>query len=510
MAIQGNTLYVTAGAQGIRIFDIVDPNHLTLVLTQSTPFAWDVELFGGIVVVGTDAGIHTFQISAQGGGLTNIENYVYENSFSDFDVWDVKVIGDIAYIAGGNDRLYTLNIKDPNNPVLLDRWSTGNDGFLKLDVDGQFAHCANTTGEFVFDVSNPNNIRYLGMLSGAGMYDVMAIGNFGHVVLDSVYGIGNWTSPTDPAVFKMLSFPANLTSVFVNGRNAFVGEYSGGSDHCIYAIDIINSPKIIDNGGAVMSFVWDLYVDGDMLYVANGKWLHTWNVSFPYNMIFEDYINWGSDYVMKGVHSFGTTLVAAKNFEGVGLINITDVDNIFQIVNYSGIESAMQVEVAGDLAFVANRDSLLIFRLFESIADTYVDETNLVQSKSIFTMPNGSISAATLTFEQFALDGVSITFEMTADGSNWEVVTPNSLHNFTSTGTDLRWRAYLDGDTDRSVHLYQVEIEYEYSYEKPALPWLSPLYIGLIAGGAGLLLLIILVTIIIVAVRKKKKSLPTR
>ena len=35
----------------------------------------------------------------------------------------------------------------------------------------------------------------------------------------------------------------------------------------------------------------------------------------------------------------------------------------------------------------------------------------------------------------------SFTYEMTADGTNFETVTPGTLHNFTNTGTDLRWRA---------------------------------------------------------------------
>ncbi|NHJ83937.1 MAG: hypothetical protein FK734_00660 [Asgard group archaeon] len=509
MTLQGNTLYATAGAAGVRVIDVVDPTHLSLVHTIITPFAWDVELFGSILVVGTDDGIHTFQISAAGGGLTNIQDFIYANSFSDFEVWDVEVRGDIAYIAGGNDGLYTLNVKDPMNPILLGHWTNGNDGFYKITVDGQFAHCGNGTGQFIFDVSNPSNIRYLDMIIGNDMYDIMAVGGFAHVALYGVYGIGNSTCPTMSTVYDSLSIPVNLTSVFVHGRTTFVGEDAGATADGIYSIDIISSPTVIDVAGGLTSNIWDLYVDGDILYVANGRWLHTYNVSNPYAMVFRDYINWLTDETMKGVHPFGTTLVVAKNQMGVGLIDVADITDITQIAEYTGITSAKQIEVAGDLAFVANRDSLLIFRLFESAADTYIPGTDLVQSASVFTMPNGTISAATLVVDTFTLLGPSITFEMTADGTNWEEVTPGVLHTFTNPGTDLRWRAYLEGDKDRSVHLYQVEIEYEFEYKRYFLG-LSPLWLGIIFGGGGGLLLIILIIVIAVVATKKKKAIQTR
>ena len=51
---------------------------------------------------------------------------------------------------------------------------------------------------------------------------------------------------------------------------------------------------------------------------------------------------------------------------------------------------------------------------------------------------NGTITTATLN--SIEVSG-SFDYEMTADGSNWEAVTPGTPHTFINPGSDLRWRA---------------------------------------------------------------------
>ena len=50
---------------------------------------------------------------------------------------------------------------------------------------------------------------------------------------------------------------------------------------------------------------------------------------------------------------------------------------------------------------------------------------------------NGTITTATLDSTEVSGD---FDYEMTADGSNWESVTPGTAHTFSNTGTDLRFR----------------------------------------------------------------------
>ncbi|NHJ32662.1 MAG: hypothetical protein FK732_07360, partial [Asgard group archaeon] len=205
MALQGNTLFVTAGDSGIQIFDVANPFRPILVTNLVLPYTYDVELFGGILVAGTIDGIHTFQISATGGGITDLTNYVYENIYSDYQVWDVKVIGNIAYIAGGSDGFYTLDVRDPNNPILLDRWNLTGIVFKKLDVEGQFAHCVDSANQHIFDISDPSDIKFIRNYFGANLFDVDNRGGLSYIAVGTDVGVGDSTLPWNIVVIDILS-----------------------------------------------------------------------------------------------------------------------------------------------------------------------------------------------------------------------------------------------------------------------------------------------------------------
>ena len=61
----------------------------------------------------------------------------------------------------------------------------------------------------------------------------------------------------------------------------------------------------------------------------------------------------------------------------------------------------------------------------------------IVESESV-DYNNGTITTAKLISTEVSGD---FDYEMTADGTNWESVTSGTVHTFTNTGTDLRWRA---------------------------------------------------------------------
>ena len=65
---------------------------------------------------------------------------------------------------------------------------------------------------------------------------------------------------------------------------------------------------------------------------------------------------------------------------------------------------------------------------------------------------------ATITKAKLTSDSTTnLTFEMTADNSNWESVTSGTIHTFTNTGSDLRFRATASGAATISL----ITITYE-------------------------------------------------
>ncbi|MFW6173736.1 MAG: hypothetical protein ACOC5T_08330 [Elusimicrobiota bacterium] len=67
---------------------------------------------------------------------------------------------------------------------------------------------------------------------------------------------------------------------------------------------------------------------------------------------------------------------------------------------------------------------------------------------------NGTINSAKLTSTE---ESGSFTYEMTADGTNWESVTSGTEHTFSNTGTDLRWRATENNSSTGEINDIKIE-----------------------------------------------------
>ena len=77
----------------------------------------------------------------------------------------------------------------------------------------------------------------------------------------------------------------------------------------------------------------------------------------------------------------------------------------------------------------------------------------LSQSLSV-ALNNGTITTATLTSTEVS---GSFTYEITANGTNWETVTSGTAHNFTNTGADLRWRATENNTSTGEINNIQIK-----------------------------------------------------
>ena len=77
----------------------------------------------------------------------------------------------------------------------------------------------------------------------------------------------------------------------------------------------------------------------------------------------------------------------------------------------------------------------------------------IAESSSI-DLRNGTITSAKLTSTETS---GSFTYQMTADGTNWENVTSGTAHTFTNTGTDLRWRATENASSTGEISELKIE-----------------------------------------------------
>jgi hypothetical protein len=505
LALQGHTLYVADRSGGLQIVDVSDPtNPQNVTAITSLPDTFNVALYGGDVVVAAEDGVYTYRIGA---GMTNLP---LVGVLAGYDAWDVRVQGDIAYIAAGADGLVTVDVSDPTNPVFLDQHIQGTTPFYrKLDIQGNRVYVANfyydTTWRalLIYNITDPTNLQYLGGRQLTWATDVFIDGEVAFVAVQNtgvqILNVSDYSAV--PIIATVGGIPGNVTAIWVQGYHLYIAA-SNHSDSVInpsffiYDITDLSNPARILQGIIYDDFniTYDVFVDGDDLLLPS-SWLDrfsffggtvclvnvtnpiTWTRPRDYSSIFDP------TWAFTGVWGFGPYILATSTdtldgfsglIGGIMLVNATNPHHIMNSSMNTNVNRALQVTVHGDYAYVANRTSLAIFRLFRSAASTY--ETSTVAQSTTVDSTAHIIENATLTRTATLPSGTSMTFELSADGgAHWEAVTPGVQHTFAYPGSDLRWRASLQSSyDDRTPSLTQVSINYAYN-DPPSTPTITPL-----------------------------------
>ncbi|MHA1124307.1 MAG: hypothetical protein ACTSO7_07845 [Candidatus Heimdallarchaeota archaeon] len=462
LKLQGNTLYVADEHGGLVVLDVADPTNPTWVLYISfTGNVYDVDTLGNCLVIGTEIGLYTFVAGSPGGGIKDLTHQAYPNAWDQLEVWDVRVRGDVAYIAGGPDGFYTLDVSNPYNPTLLDHYPIlPGETMRKLDVDGGIAHVIRNNAQDMFDVKDPSNIILKSSITGANMIDVFIQGDMTYVTAGTILGVANCSNLDSPTLTDILPGFTNLTALWSHGSNLYAVEYYAGSGTSFHTINVSDPTNI----GVLYSrsrtpLMYDIYVDNDLAYLGAGDWMAEYNVSNPLSYTYPDFISG----IHNGTWAFGPYVLSAMGQNGVSLIDCTNPNAIATDSTYSDATSAIQITTHGDYTYVANKSSLVILRHYESIGDTYIDSLHFAQSLEIDNTDNEILSVI-LTVDDFVPFDTSVTYYISANGGlNWEYVIPGVQHNIVHSGNNLIFRIAMFGTEDRSPHIYELTIEYSYN-----------------------------------------------
>ncbi len=471
---QGNTLFIADGYGGVQVLDVADPaNPLFVTEMQSISYVSDLDLYGGDLVVGTADGVYTYHI----GYVGDFSSMWYDNPYSALNATDVRVQGNIAYVVGGSDGLYTLDISNPLNPILLDQDIQGGTPYYrKLDVRGNFAYVCDYGNAFrVYNISDPTNIIQTDTRTLSYTTDIAVAGDMAFIADGSlgVY-IYNISDPYNiPSPYSSFDVFTNVTSLWVQGNYLYVVDNIAGGPIAtsLYIYDISDiANEVLLGSDSVDAQFFDIFVDGDIAYTADKDWMILYDVTDPTLPGFTSWTNQES----YGVWGFGPYCLSADTFEGVSLVNCTDINLVNSIMSiYPNATGALQVTTHGDYTYVANTSSLVILRHFESAGATFDPGTSIAQSLEVDSATGDDIKLATLTTEHFIPPGTGIDYYMSADGgAHWEAVTPGVEHEFVFSGDDLRWKAEITGPKDRSAHIYQITIDYFFN-EAPSIPTIN-------------------------------------
>ncbi len=467
LALQGDTLFVADYNGGVQVLDVSDPANPTSLTSVSPANVSDVALYGSVLVVGASDGIYTYQY----GSFTDLS---VVGSYSNYDAWDVRVRGDVAYVAAGSDGLVTLNVSNPAAPVLLDQYTTGSgDFYRKLDVQGHLAFVNNysSSGDImIFDVSDPTDITLVNSDSGTELLDLFAWGELLFYTYSGGFGIANISTPSSPIYYPDY-IGANVTACWVQGYHLYLACNLSGDGYGIRVYDITDAlnPVLVDDDLWLSSNHYDIFVDGDVAYAANNFWEGVYNVTNPFEVAISDSI-YNPPSRCLGVWGFGPYMISARYGEGISIFDTSDITDSRLISSNTGISTAIQVTVHGDYIYVANRNSLEILHFFDS-SSSFVTGVSTAQSITVDTtldlITNATIDATTLIPYS-----TGMSYYLSADGGlNWESVYLGVPHTFTNPGSDLRFRVNLTTSlSDRSALLFDITIDYDHISLVPPFP----------------------------------------
>lgn len=249
---QGRWAFVAAGSEGVKIFDLQDPEMPRRVGEYDTDrFANALEVVGDLVFVADHAGgLVILDVSSP-------SNPVLVSKLPLPGVaTQIRVQGDIAYVAADSAGLLLVDVSQPSLPVRLGGYDSPGRG-LGLDVSGPLVYLADgSAGLQVVDVSDPMRPVRVGGRDTPGtarsvrVVDEVAYvsdGDDGLIVLDlsqpslprlggltggtaSVVAVkGDWLlSPTSGSVRLIDAIrPRNLREVGRYGSSVFAVDLSG-------------------------------------------------------------------------------------------------------------------------------------------------------------------------------------------------------------------------------------------------------------------------------------------
>ncbi len=379
-------------------------------------------------------------------------------------------------------------------------------------VDGSYAYVGSSDGYYIIDISVPGSLSQSGNYTNAvevdwiygsyiaGNLAYLANGNDGLLILDI-------TDKSNPTKHSSLPLPSVASDIKVHNQHAFIPVYSGG----LRVVNVTDTSTPFDEGGYIptSAVAYGVAISGNYLYVAvshagldvydittptspsyvstvdldgyakkveiSGNYayvacdlggLQIVDVSDPTNMTRVAHLDSNTRYFgvyVEGSHVYVAGYISGDNF--MRIYDISNPENPIAAGFYDFASSGYDVFVSGDYAFVATTTaglhSLKIAELSLHYGELY-DSYAVAQSSTIYFAAIGeTIEKVTLSVSETIDSDTLVEYYVSADGNNWESITPGVEHIITNTGRYLSWLAELSTiDAGVSPIVYSVAFDY--------------------------------------------------
>lgn len=295
IVVCGGFAYV-ADAGGLGLVDVSAPNDPILTAYNGTIFM-EAE---GVYVKDTLAfincgGAATFTIAVVKPPDTITRIGYRQCAMSTYPLpWGVSVKDSIAYMAGGYNGLWILNISDLTNPTLIDTFNTPGH-LLDFYINDTLLYAADRDSFLILNIADPTNVYRIGALCTipGGVYDVFVDSIYAYLAIKSQTGddgrmqIVDVSDPTNPQLLGEAFCRGDGHGIFVANGYVYIATqdwWSGKGIGVEYGehkkrADVeggirIFDPETTSNPVLICSYdtpgdPQELWVQGDLIFVAD-------------------------------------------------------------------------------------------------------------------------------------------------------------------------------------------------------------------------------------------------
>ncbi len=470
VAVAGDLAVVADGKSGtLQLIDITDPASPSLLSAYSTPgLPQSVVLAGNFVLVADlDSGLQ----------MVDITNPTIPSAILSVDTpgsaSGIVLAGDVAFVADGYSGMQTIVVRNLISPTLTESGSTT---FIveTIAVDDNLAVIGTHSDMYLYDITDPTNPSFLGMIEDAYPTDISIAGDI--VFITSGIGLKaiDISDPEHPVQIGFCDTSFYAGRIDVSGDLAVVNV----DNHGLYLIDITDpsNPVIIGSiHGTFLDPDLGLQIEGNLLYWGETNSFAIYDIKDPTNPIYVGSHSTPSacrDISVDGDHVFVTAHISLYVFDVsdpstpvlVGSVdaphNLFDVaisgDRLFALALYGGLQvfdisnpalpvllesSAVSDDnrdfgLAGNFAFVAHYGvGLDVYQVFQTEV-VYGSDTGV-------SLPIDEADDRIIRARLTSSETQGLSWQLSADGGvNWQSSAPdNQWRLFAFPGDDFLWKS---------------------------------------------------------------------
>ncbi len=365
IVLAGDYGYTVDGEEngGLCVWHVDDPVHWSLQSSGGTGGYNQVTVEGRYAYAIAD-GLDIFDIGDPH-HLSRVGSYAALTSATDMTVVGPNLLVtemDLSRGHAARGSLHIVDVSQPAHPVEVNLYPTSTPAY-GVSAEGDFVYLATAAQLMVLNISDPRHIADVSTYSASGtMTDIMAVGD--RLYLASASGdslhIVDIARPERPLYLGSYITPKSAQQVALAGRYAFVADSARG----LIVIDVSDPLAPLPVSASEPCYAWGVALQGDYAYLAAYD-LRILNISDPLHPVQVGAVpipQLAERVAVSGPHAY---VAAGKNFVIVDITNPAGPRVVSELTSPDAY--SLDLALAGAYALIASGSKLRVVDIADSL-----------------------------------------------------------------------------------------------------------------------------------------------